>query len=241
MVNYQKIKVNYVIASWNGPRISPISKPNYYENVLKNHIYQISSIEHNLTKITIMKPESKYVNSYYDIDYGDNIEVINCPNQYQSYGQWLNAIEMFVDEYDYFILIEDDYIPNIDNFDSKLIEIYEEGTFLCSMISKNIIEHCGISNGIISSKTIKDLIKQNNFISWFNNYTNVTKTTKLKNGIAFGGTNYQIVFSRYFADNNIVLKDYLNHYGADFHYRDKIIDYSINSNEKIITPIQNIL
>ena len=178
MVNDQKIKVNYVISSWNGTRISPISKPNYYENVLKNHIHQISSIEHNLTKITIMKPESKYVNSYYDIDYGDNIEVINCPNQYQSYGQWLNAIEMFVDEYDYFILIEDDYIPNIDNFDSKLIEIYEEGTFLCSMISKNIIEHCGISNGIISSETIKDLIKQKNFISWFNNYTNVTKTTK---------------------------------------------------------------
>jgi len=53
--------------------------------------------------------------------------------------------------------------------------------------------------------------------------------------------NHQIVFSRYFADNNILLKDYLNHYGSDFHYKDKIIDYSINNKEKIITPIQNIL
>ncbi len=47
MVNDQKIKVNYVISSWNGTRISPISKPNYYENVLKIHIHQISTIEKN--------------------------------------------------------------------------------------------------------------------------------------------------------------------------------------------------
>lgn len=241
------MKINYVIASWNGPRVYKISKSGFskYEKVLKTHIKQISNLEHNLTKITLMKPGSPHINSYYDIDYSDNIQVISCPNKYQSYGQWLTAIEMFVDEYDYFILMEDDYIPNIDNFDSKLIQIYEEGTYLCSKVSdfkclsiRGIVEpvaHCAISNGIISSKTIKDLIKQNNFRSCFDRIIADNQKATGKNW----NKNAQVVFSRYLSDNNILLKDYLNHYGADFHYNDEIIDHSINNKEKIITPIQN--
>lgn len=229
------MKTNYIIASWNGPRISTIKNPSYYTTVLNNHLKQLGKLKHSIDEVTIMKPNSPHKNAYYNIDtdIGVKVSVIECENQFQSYGQWLKAIEMNLDRFDYFILVEDDYVPTLDNFDEKLINIYDEGSFLCSMISEKHILHCGISNGIISKKTIEPLIKSTDFRDWFINYDKA-------NSFSFGGSNFQIVFSRYFADNNITLKDYLNHYGSDFHYKGIMIDYTKNNEPKILTPIQNI-
>ena len=227
------MKINYVIASWSGVRLSPWL---YYEDVLKNHIKTFNEIRNNIDQITIMKPQNNIQNSYYDVELNDKIKMIDCVNEYQSYGQWLKAIELFLNDFDYFILIEDDYVPAIDYFDLKLIEMYQEGTYLCSMadtLNGIFSHHAAISNGIISKKTIENLIHNKNYKKWFDEHS----------GISFGGKNYQIVFSQFLMENGISIVDYRKKYKVDFLRSGKIMDFSlphVESNEKIFTPIQTV-
>lgn len=229
------MKINYIIATWNGKRFDARVNPKYYEDVLKNHLKLLNEKKHNLSQITIMKPISGIDNNYYNIELSGNTKIIECKNEYQSYGQWLKASEKYVDLFDYFIFIEDDYIPVIDDFDNKLIEIYKEGTYLCSMTWGNgSIFHCGISNGIISSNTLKKIINKIDFREWFNKYE--------KNNVFAGkGTNFQIPFSRYFVENGIEILDYRDYYLVDYRNSRQILDYSKPSakhKEKIFSPIQ---
>lgn len=230
------MKINYIIASWSGARVKPANN-SYYENVLKNHLKFLSEMSHSLSQITVMKPLNNVKNDYYDIDVDENVKIIECKNEYQSYGQWLNAIKIFIDDFDYFILIEDDYVPATDNFDEKLIKIYNEGTYLCSMVPPGVrYKHCAISNGIISRTTIHNLISTIDYKKWFDTFAE-------KNPIlVMGGTNYQWPFSRYLADNGIELLDYRQHYRSDYFANDIITDFSlldVMNEEKIFTPIQN--
>lgn len=231
------MKINYIIATWSGKRINSYSDFDYYKNVLKNHIIELNKISNNIDEITIMRPFNPIKNDYYDIELNDKIKIIDCNNEYQSYGQWLKAIEINLNKFDYFILIEDDYIPSINNFDVKLIDIYSENTYLCSKISTDYPEfHCEVSNGIISNKTIERVIKNVNFRSWFDMYA------RNKPHFVFSNTNYQIAFSRYLFENGINLLDYRKHYLVDFYVHNKIWDYSLSDTtykEKIFTPIQN--
>jgi hypothetical protein len=234
------MKINYIIGTWNGVRLNNRLNLSYYENVLKNHIKILSNVQNNISQITIMRPKSNIKNSYYDIELNDKIKIVDCENQYQSYGQWLKALELFSDDFDYHILIEDDYVPGIDNFDTKLIEIYMEGSYLCSMVSPHGCgwSICAISNGIISKKTIENVIKNNNYVQWLDDFA------KKYSRWVFGHNNYQIAFSRYFVENNIIINDYSTEYMIDFHEKGKIIDYSkpdVKNKEKIFTAIQTII
>lgn len=152
------MKINYIIATWNGYRPSAQLCLSYYEQVLKNHIDAVNRYKNTISQITIMKPYCNTINSYYDINLTNNMKLIECVNEFQSYGQWLKAVEKYLNDFDYFIFVEDDYVPAIDNFDMKLIEIYEEGTYLCSMadtLNNMFPHHAAISNGIISKKLLK--------------------------------------------------------------------------------------
>jgi hypothetical protein len=122
------MKINYIIATWSGQRINGYSDFNYYQSVLKRHIIELNKIKNSIDQITIMKPFNDIINSYYDIELNDKIKIIDCENKYQSYGQWLKAVELFLDDFDYFIFIEDDYIPGTHDFDKKLIEIDDKLT-----------------------------------------------------------------------------------------------------------------
>ncbi len=232
------MKINYVIATWNGKRVVP-AKCNsmLYENVLKYHINYLNHYNNNISQITIMKPISNVLNTYYDIELNDKIKIIECENRFQSYGQWLKAVELFLEDFDYFIFIEDDYVPITNNFDEKLINIYKEGTYLCSLVSgMNELYHAQISNGIISKKTIRDVIKNVNYINWITEYS-------IKHpDLVFNDTNHQRAFSRYLYENNINLVDYSSIYNVDFYdAQARLINYSKETakfSEKIFTPIQ---
>lgn len=230
------MKINYIIATWNGIRVKPIRNIYYYEQVLKNHLKILNNTPNSITQITIMKPHSGIVNSYYDVELTDKMVLIDCKNRFQSYGQWLEAVILFND-FDYYIFIEDDYVPAINNFDTKLIGLYKEDTYLCSLAT--ILGgkmHCAISNGIISKNTINNILIKTNYANWLNNYA----------GNTWNKTNYQVAFSHYLLDNGIELIDYSNHYIVNYFQSDtnKIINYShekVISKEEIFTPIQKII
>lgn len=221
------MRINYIIATWNGKRIS-CDEQSYYENVLNEHLKVLENVKHSLTQITIMRPYSDIKNEYYNVNLNSITKIIECENNLLSYGQWIIAMDQYVDEFDYFILVEDDYVPGCDNFDLKLIDMYEEDTYLCSKTdTRGYPFHCSISNGIISSSTIKKLFEKIKFIDWYNNYS---------------VKEVQVSFSRYFHDNGITLKDYSSRYAVKFHNGNFSIkdytDMNVETYESIFYPIQ---
>jgi len=235
------MKINYVIATWSGDRVKPVNRE-YYLNVLKNHLKVLSNTENNINQITIMKPKNNIQNRYYNIELTDKIKVVECENRFQSYGQYLQALEIFINDFDYFIFIEDDYVPATSNFDTKLIELYEEGSYLGAQLNVDDMSHpyayCSISNGIISSNSVRKIIKTIDYNEW------LLQFRKRIPDWTWNGRNYQIAFSRYFLENGIVLKEYAKKYCVDFFVNGEIINRSypeLRDAEKLFTPIQNMI
>ena len=60
-------------------------------------------------------------------------------------GQWLESYELFKNDFDYYLFVEDDYCPNMDDFDKLLLNIYSkkfnnniDKTLLCSLVQGSI-------------------------------------------------------------------------------------------------------
>lgn len=137
-------KVNYVIATYNGlcKRRHKYPSP---EDILSSHLTNILKYKNSLTQITIMKAEStNFYKSYYDIEniikcFNIPVIIIECENYGYSEGQWLKCYELFTNEFDYYLFIEDDYCPGMNNFDSILENIYKTKFcdnigLLCSLV-----------------------------------------------------------------------------------------------------------
>ena len=161
-------KVLYAMASWSGSR--ELFK--FDDSYVEQHIEQLKRVKHNLTQISIGNPENptqreefnSYIRSLKEVS-GVPVVVHDVPNIGRSYGQWARIYEKYRTQFDYYIFIEDDYQPVIDNFDKILIDMYEEKGcgFLCGLVlgpdGKYGLscgtEHAGISNGIASSKALE--------------------------------------------------------------------------------------
>jgi len=138
------MKINYVIATFNG-KCKRRHKHPLPNDVLKCHLKKILSLKNNLFQITIMKASSSnFYPDYYDIasiiqTSNIPIKVIECENFGYSEGQWLKAYEIHKNDFDYYLFIEDDYCPNMENFDEILIDCYKKKFpkntgLLCSLV-----------------------------------------------------------------------------------------------------------
>jgi RimJ/RimL family protein N-acetyltransferase len=158
-------KINYVIATWSGNRRIP------NKNYLKDHILKLSTLKHNLSQVTIVKPIFPgHDDEYYNIS--NLIDEVGCDvvildrhsNLGESYGQLFYAYETYKDEFDYYIFCEDDYLPHIDNFDELLLDRQNPDGYLCSFCGVND-EYpdggCSISNGLISTIQMEKIHKNN--------------------------------------------------------------------------------
>jgi len=158
-------KINYVIATWSGKRRVP------NQNYLKEHILKLSTLKHNLSQVTIVKPIFNGQNDeYYNI--GNLAEELGCKvvildrhsNLGESYGQLFYSYETYKDEFDYYIFCEDDYLPHIDDFDKYLLDRQNPEGYLCSFCGVNDKYPdggCSISNGLISTKQMKNIHEKN--------------------------------------------------------------------------------
>lgn len=121
--------INYVIATFNGNRHWFGSSPHMDEG-LKIHLKNLSNLKHNIAQITIMKPKVEGIfHDYYDIEsiikeFDIPVKIIECENHAWSMGQFLDAAEFYLDNFDYHLFIEDDYCPNLDHFDNFLMGAY---------------------------------------------------------------------------------------------------------------------
>ena len=120
-------KINYVIATYNGKCNRSMKSIPSPKDILKKHLEKVLSLQTKyITQITIMQAESEnFYEGYYDIqDLIDKsnipIKTIPCENYGYSGGQWMKCYEIYKNEFDYYIFLEDDYCGNFDNFDDDI-------------------------------------------------------------------------------------------------------------------------
>jgi len=239
------MKINYVIATYNDKGKRCHKKP-LPENILRCHLEQLLKCDHNLTQITIMKAKSpEYYKNYYNIEniiekFNIPVIQIDCENFGYSMGQWLKAYEIYKDDFDYYLFIEDDWCPNMNNFDNILFDIYKKKTqnnigILCSVIEGSKEDYGPSSSTFqgkhpehfggcvfLSTSTIKKLYNDDKWEGNPRKYLDLMdktiddKVDWMYEKNVYKGGYYQLVFSHLFTLSGINHYDYLNEKYNDY-------------------------
>lgn len=232
------MRINYVIATYAGKGTKIHIEPK--EIALKLHCQRLVQFKNNLKNITIMRAndensKNNAYEGYYDIEnYVKDVVptpyIIDCENYCYSFGQWLYCYEQSREEYDYYIFQEDDYVPNVDNFDTIYIDAYKK------QFPEDIGVMCGLVLGdtttrfstlalhtsapiVVSSKTLKMLYDSKlwngnprNAMQHICDYQNLFNPKEARSFRKFkqgAGAYYQIGFSLLFNKLNIPSSDIL--------------------------------
>jgi len=163
-------RVNYVVACWGG-RTQAIE-------YIETQIELLNKLENNVAQVTLVSPpyEHKFpANTRFEkalkdldgtkLDNGAPIVVLRrTTNDNISYGSWSDAYGKYHQKFDYYIFMEDDYIPACPKFDDILVELIKEKEchYLCALISgttcgKAGIMHAGVTVGICESAAMEKI------------------------------------------------------------------------------------
>lgn len=226
-------KINYVISTYNG-----LNKRNHSEplpkDVLKTHLSKLLSLQHTLSQITIMKPTSEtFYPEYYEVqsiieNFNIPIKIVDCENYGFSFGQFLTAYKKYTDQFDYYIFVEDDYVPLIDGFDTILTKIYTQKFLdkigvLCSLVQGSYdyslvggypphVEGIVCCNSQTLDKIFCFPLWENDPIKWLDLIDSGIDSDYDWEGQKQGykGGYYQLTFSYLFYKANILMDDYLD-------------------------------
>jgi len=219
------MRINYLIATWSGKRRNPS------QNYLKDHLKHLNSLKHNIDQITIIRPLGSDDDEFYNLDGIDvsKIVLLERPENDRSYGQFFYAYKQYTSDFDYYMLVEDDYIPNLDNFDTILIDLLKQKKcdYLCGKYGRRSLKdiHHPMQNiGIIAQKAFEKILFRDPSPLFY------------KNGENDGQE--QIMFADLFLKNNLIIKDYSNEYSIP--YYDKYLTFFSCSESKntLFVPYQ---
>jgi hypothetical protein len=134
-IPHQK-RVNYVIAAWAGDRRENRKDLVVSAHYIKKQMDALARLKHSLKQITIVIPEcsssqgkskefENYINSLPLWWGGAKVKTLRRDNVGLCYGSWDAAYQKSREFFDYYIFMEDDYIPTQDYFDRILIQMFE--------------------------------------------------------------------------------------------------------------------
>lgn len=159
------MKVNCLVAAWTGVRRSVQKTGSFF---LDYHLNTLKQYKHKLSQITVILPECPYNNTVSAPDQIQDTPVVLLERQNigLSYGSWSYAYDLYQDAFDYYILIEDDYVFCLDNFDDILLDLIHSSPncgYLCSQYEESPWEgrkmrgwrpHAGVANGIVREEAL---------------------------------------------------------------------------------------
>ncbi len=148
-------RTNYVIACWMGPRRAE-HKPNQNDRAsfLRAHINALETFSHSLDQVTVViaeggNPDAESFAKDITEMAGVPVEVLMRPNKGMSYAGWNLAHETFGADFTHYIIVEDDYIPFINDFDSLLVDTSRKyDAYICGLTGQDR-RIAAISNGVI--------------------------------------------------------------------------------------------
>lgn len=181
--------IHYIVSVYVGKRNNNdvnkrlASDPLYFVNA---HIKMLNSLNVSLIKkVTFVISPSEdserdnlvfnYIDSYrnQEINSRFNMNVIlRDSNDFYSYGSWKDGIMSGIDEDLHFFLIEDDYIPAVDNFYDAFIEKikHPKAGYVCQWWREDkgsprrvtFNPHAAISNGLLKNEAAKMHLRKYN-------------------------------------------------------------------------------
>ena len=122
-------EILYVIAAWGGPRRTRV--PEYDRDrsfFLRTHLEQVAALEHDCEVLVVNNVGEQPFPGYaaYLDHLPAGITLLHRPNEGMSYGAWSFAYGLYRDRFRYYLLMEDDYVPTLDHFDTLLRDLLEE-------------------------------------------------------------------------------------------------------------------
>jgi len=253
------MRVNYVIASYAGTKC--VSHRRFCEDTtdihpkdyLKRHLQQLGTVPHSLSQITLMKAQvplgTPVYSEYYDVDaeiaaltaLGTQVKTYIVGNCGVSYGQYIHAFELTENvgqEFDYWILVEDDYVPVLPHFDVVLMETHKtvigRAGVLCAWASSNNYKRLHLAHSLC-------IIDGNAIEQTFGKKSRHRHRTAVKQFAGVQPAASQRLFSKLFSDAKLPLKDYSDYYYTPYWTGNRIVDCSENipkNDAAIFMPLQ---
>ena len=219
-----------MLATWSGGWGSDRYSNDFF---IKRHIEKLNTISHNLSQISVGYPHNpkehkgytEYIESLKSLDDGTPIVIYPMENNGRSYGQYSRIFDICRDQFTHYIFIEDDYVPCIDEFDVKLLNMFEDAQncgLLCGLYTN---DHAAISNGITSNEVLNNIWDKYGILYFFEEeYTDIG----------------QIKWSDMFTNTGYEIHDWIHKYRSLYHrHRAEPRSYSDGVHtDDIIIPIQ---
>lgn len=150
------MSINYVLAAWSGMR--RVNPPRYVEErevFLKKHVESLSKLRHSLTQVTIVVAQNKeephsyrrFLESLPSKVGSARVVLLERPNVGYSFGAYSEVYGRYRGDFDYYLLMEDDYAFAQDDFDTilwaKLRQDEKNGmaSFVCEAQKKDWLMH----------------------------------------------------------------------------------------------------
>lgn len=220
-------RVNYVIACWMGGRRAEdrrsLKDRSFF---LRQHLQVLETRRHQIDLVTIVLARggddnadalARAIKSAGDTP----VEVLERENTGYSYASWNHAFETYGDRFTHYILIEDDYAPWVDDFDSILIaHANRKNTYVCSKQSRNGF-HGAISNGVIPY----EVWKRCHPAPWVD-------------GVAVrDGNASQRIWTAHFCKKGFPLQDHTDTHSSPFWDGRKVVWYGDTSKPPLFMPV----
>ncbi len=227
------MKINYVIASYAGKRRR--NNPDY----LKKHLKRLFELKHDLDQITIVRPnpslnrfgeisEVDDSKEYYDLgEYADKVVILDRPVNDRSFGQYLFAYKTYGLKFDAYIFTEDDYFPNVNNFDMSLALLLNQSDYVCTYFNKwgYDSDPCVIiPNGIVRSSALETIFNNTD------NYDHIFE--KVDDGQEI------VLFEGLFKKHALKITDYSHIYPAIYYHRENMWFTFHGETTSIFVPYQ---
>lgn len=189
--------------------------------MLRWHAKNLRELPHRLDHVVV-------VSNAPPRDSGDYFEatqlfdaVMYRENVRGSYGAWKHAWDYYGDTFDWYFLLEDDYIMMAPDFDAKLIALWEPGMgYLAGMIGEHGLPmHFNQSSGLASAEGFKAA-----------DFTEFEKTSNIYDSAV------QIEWSKAFIDSPLKTKQIHPHYDVPYFTGQQIWRFA--EKETIFGPVQ---
>lgn len=244
-------KVNYIVANY----IGPLRSYKHYQDLFnrdplcffRKHLEFLQTMydpDQIFTTFVFNDDIDPKIRHVLDDLYPHMFEIKYRKNAGFSYGIWNDTIIKNIEEYDYFFLIEDDYLPTRPDFLTPFKDRCKDGVaFVCGLVEEaspqRFPEHVpvnedpfpfpSISNGLLSSKACKEVLKK--YGSVFNiNY----------NSDYWSAYTNQIYFCKYFTDMGYDITDTLDEYQSPYNNANakELVIYGDAKKPALLTPIE---
>ena len=238
------MNICYIIASYGGDDIRSIEKNEKppRADYLKIHLSKLLETDlQQISKVLLVKANCKtIIPGFYELDdskkiLGSKFVELEVQNQGLSYGQWIAGINRYPD-FDFYILVEDDYYPSIPDFVNKLLDLYQQKVNSCGYLASYCSDvvswypyHAAVSNGILDRAAAKKL-REPNILSLSRDEYSKTYPNNVCD---------QVAFSNIFKDNLISMSpEYSIPFWSSSLKKIVFMEKEIGNKEILFKPVQ---